>query len=109
MEPIAKCNNCRYRVAIKNAIDPYSEDGELTPSEGITIARVNIEVRETGTDVDNALFKASKRIFGAGLVTLSIGVMRNAAKEIDQTVAIIKGIAGVISAFIGLYLIFSED
>lgn len=76
-------------------------------SEEVAVAEVNIKVREVGKDIDEVLFKASKRVFGAGSMTLGTGVIYNAAKEEDQARAIIKGIIGVGLELVGLYLIFS--
>jgi len=83
------------------------EQYRMHESSKAAIAEVNIKVREVGEDVDEVLFKASKRVLGAGSMTLGAGVMYNATKDEDQTRAIVKGIIGVGLELIGLYLIFS--
>ncbi len=82
------------------------KETKLEFSEGIVIAEANVKFLEVGKDFDDTLFRISRRFFGAGLATLGIGAIYNAMKE-EQTAAVIKGIVGVVSGLIGLYLIFS--
>lgn len=72
----------------------------------IAIADVNIKVREVGKDVDEVLFKAGKRVLGTGSMLIGGGLIHNATKEEDQTRAVVKGLLGIASVGIGLYLVF---
>ena len=76
-------------------------------SEEIVVAEVDIKIRETGKDVDDALFKVAKGVFEVGSILFGGALIYNAFKEKDQTKAIIKGLAGVALGGLGLYSYFS--
>lgn len=75
-------------------------------SEEVAVAEVVIKVREVGKDVDEVLFKAARRVLGTGSTLLGSGLIYNATKEEDQTRAVVKGLLGIASVGVGLYLIF---
>jgi len=79
---------------------------EIVPKE-ITVAEVDIKIRETGEDIDDVLLKAGKRVIGAGSMISGAGLIYHATKQEDQTTAIVEGIFGVALEVIGACLFFS--
>jgi hypothetical protein len=80
---------------------------KVQASKEIAIAKVNIKIQEVGEDPSEVLFKAAKRVFGAGSMIGGAGLICDAIKQEDQTRAIAEGVLGVVSEVIGIYLWFS--
>lgn len=76
-------------------------------SQETVVGELNLQIRETGKDEGDVLFKIGKKTVGIGSMVSGVGLIYDATKQQDPTRAVLEGLFGIACEVIGLYLVLS--